>query len=448
MAELISIQDAQYALDIVKAICTQVGPGLPGSPQEWERAAMIKKELESHLGVENVASEAFTLVPWAFQGVLRISALFTLIATLLNISMGRIADLPGWLTALTSLACATLSVLPLFFETIRYQEFIDPLFKKKQSVNVIGRLRRSGTENVKRVLIISGHHDSALEFTWLRLLHSAIRWGSPDGRPNSARQNGWILFLGYVFLVLTVTMFLGPVFMLVMSIIQLAGIIAGNSGIVHIGTLGWVWLAYPIVPSILFGVFYIRGEKNGGNVPGAADNLSASALVVAMCRFLVQNPACIPADTEIRFISFGSEEAGIRGSRRYVERHLDELKRLDARLLNYEVVAHPQIDILGTDVRGVKNSPEMVNSVAAAAQRAGVPYTVKNNPTSGGGSDAGPFSQAGLKATTLMPIKMPHQMLAFYHQKWDRPEVLTYEPLINVLKLTLEWIRNGAGVEN
>jgi len=77
-----------------------------------------------------------------------------------------------------------------------------------------------------------------------------------------------------------------------------------------------------------------------------------------------------------------------------------------------------------------------------------VPYTVKNNPTSGGGSDAGPFSQAGLKATTLMPIKMPHQMLAFYHQKWDRPEVLTYEPLINVLKLTLEWIRNGAGVEN
>jgi hypothetical protein len=40
-------------------------------------------------------------------------------------------------------------------------------------------------------------------------------------------------------------------------------------------------------------------------------------------------------------------------------------------------------------------------------------------------------------------MKMPHQMLAFYHQKWDRPEVLTVEPLLNVLKLTLEWVRGG-----
>ena len=114
---------------------------------------------------------------------------------------------------------------------------------------------------------------------------------------------------------------------------------------------------------------------------GGADNLAASALAVAMCRFLVRNPSCIPADTEIRFISFGSEEAGLRGSRRYVERHLDELKRLDTRLLNFEMVAHPKIDIHATDVSGVKNDPDIVKSVAAAAERAGVPYRVKANPT-------------------------------------------------------------------
>ena len=78
---------------------------------------------------------------------------------------------------------------------------------------------------------------------------------------------------------------------------------------------------------------------------------------------------------EIRFISFGSEEAGLRGSRRYVKRHMDELKCLDARLLNFETVVHPEIDILTSDLNGtVKNSPEMVKSVVAAAQRAGVPY--------------------------------------------------------------------------
>jgi aminopeptidase YwaD len=161
-----------------------------------------------------------------------------------------------------------------------------------------------------------------------------------------------------------------------------------------------------------------------------------------MCRFLVKNPAYIPADTEIRFVSFGSEEAGLRGSRRYVAHHLDELKRLDARLLNFETVAHPEIGVLTSDVNGtVKNSPEMVKSVVAAAERAGVPYKVKS-AFLGEGSDAGSFSQAGLKATTLLPFKMPQQWVAFYHQKWDGPEILTIEPLLNVLKLTFEWVRS------
>jgi hypothetical protein len=60
----------------------------------------------------------------------------------------------------------------------------------------------------------------------------------------------------------------------------------------------------------------------------------------------------------------------------------------------------------------------------------------------GVGTDAAPFSRAGLKATTLLPFKVPQQLVAFYHQKWDRPEVLTIEPLLNVLKLALEWVRN------
>ena len=56
MSEIITNDDAHYAYDIVKTICTEVGPGLPGSSQERERAAMIKKELESHLGAGNVVS--------------------------------------------------------------------------------------------------------------------------------------------------------------------------------------------------------------------------------------------------------------------------------------------------------------------------------------------------------------------------------------------------------
>jgi hypothetical protein len=54
------------------------------------------------------------------------------------------------------------------------------------------------------------------------------------------------------------------------------------------------------------------------------------------------------------------------------------MKRLDVRLLNFETIAHPEIAILTSESNGtVKNSPEMVKSVVAAAECAGVPYKVK-----------------------------------------------------------------------
>jgi hypothetical protein len=415
--ETITDNDAHYAFDIVKTICTQVGPGLPGTPQERERAAVFKEELESHLGAGNVLVEEFTLAPGAFLGSLPIGAVFMLSAALLNRSVGRFTVVLPWLTAIAALAFSVISIAVVILEYVRYSEFVDPLFRKRQSVNVIGTLRKPGTQNVARLLILSGHHDSAWENTWI---------GS----------------LGYGFYITIPTILIGLITMLAMSIVQLTGMIIGNADIVRIGTLHWIMLVYPIAPAVVFAMFFNRGRKNGGTVPGAVDNLSASALVVAMCRFLVKNPSHIPADTEIRFISFGSEEAGLRGSRRYVERHLDELKRLDARLLNYETIAHPEPIVLTSETNGtVKNSPEMVKGVVAAAERAGVPYKVQS-ATLGTGSDAGPFSRAGLKATTLVGFRM-QQQVAFYHQKWDTPEVLTLEPLLNVLKLTLEWVRNG-----
>lgn len=418
MEVTITLDDAQYAYELVKKICTQVGPGIPGSSQERARADLLKLELEAHLGAGNVEVEEFTFAPWACVGAYPVSAVLMLLAALLNISTGRIAGVPPWVTAAAALVFSMLSVAVFVVEFILCFEVIDPLFKKKESINVIGSLRKPGTSSVKRLLILGGHHDSAPENTWLH-------------------------FIGYGFFFLTATYFIAFITLLVVSAIQLAGVIAGSSSMVHFGTLGWVLMAYPVVPAIIYAFFFNRGRKNGGTVPGAVDNLAASALGVAMCRFLVENPSCIPEETEIRFISFGSEEAGLRGSRRYVERHLVELERLDARLLNFEMVGHPEITILTSDVNGfVKNSPEMLESTVAAAQRAGVPYRVMPAML-GTGSDAGPFSRAGLKAATLLPFKAPRQLVDFYHQPKDGPEVLTIEPLLNVLKLTFEWVRSG-----
>ena len=422
MPETITSKDAQWAFELVKAICSEVGPGIAGSSQERERAEYIQKELESYLGAGNVVIEEFTLAPAALLGSQLISTLCMLIAVLLNLSVRYITGIQPWLTVIAALVFSISSVLLFIFEFILGLEVVDSLFKKKASVNVIGSLRRTETENVKRLLILSGHHDSAVEFTWLRLT-------------------------GYGYFILTATWLIAIITVLVMNTIQLWGVIAGDADITRIGTIGWILLIYPIVPALIFAAFFQGERKNGGVVPGAVDNLAASALTVAMCRFLVNNPGYIPADTEIRCISFGSEEAGVRGSRRYVERHLDELQRLDAQVLNVEMVAHPVITILTSESNGtVKNSPAMVQSVVDAAERAGVPYKVQS-ASLGIGSDAGPFSQAGLMATTLFPFKFPQQTVAFYHQRKDTPDVLTLEPLFNVLRLTFEWIRSSGEME-
>ncbi|MBN2572860.1 MAG: M28 family peptidase, partial [Ignavibacteriales bacterium] len=345
--------DANYALDIVKNICQKVGPGLAGSTKERERAIIIEKELKSHLGEENVLVEKFRVAPFAFVGTYSVSAIFMFIAVLLNISIGFFSGLLTWITSITALVFSVLSPVIFILEFILGYKLIDPLFRKKESLNVIGTFRKPETKKVKRLLIISGHHDSAPENTWLR-------------------------YSGYGLFFLSGTFFISFITLLIMSIIQLSGIIFGNLKLISFGTIGWILLIYPIIPSVIFGITFVKGRKNYGNVPGAADNLSACSLAVAMCRFLVKNPSYIPNDIEIRFITFGSEEAGCRGARNYIENHLDELKQLDVRLLNYETVVFPEITILTSDVNGtVKNSNELIESLVAAAKRAGIPYILK-----------------------------------------------------------------------
>jgi hypothetical protein len=417
MPQAVSLQDAQYAFDLVEKICTEVGPGLPGTPQERQRGEMIQHELQTYLGRDHVAVEEFSMAPEAFLSTLP-GAVCMLAAVILNLTIPHVSGTPAFVISIAAVVLSAFVPLSFILEFFLSYEVFDLFFPKKVSTNVIGTLRKEGSGEIKHLLIVSGHHDSALENTWLR-------------------------YTGMGFYILSMIFFIGMLTLLVACLIQLIGLMMSNAAVVHTGTLSWILVIFPLLPAIVFVAFLTRGRKNGGIVPGAADNLSACAVAVSTCRFLVKNPGYIPEDTEIRFITFGSEEAGLRGSRRYVKRHMDELKRLDVRLLNYEILAYPVISILSSDVNGtVKNSPEMVESVIAAAQRAGVPYKLQGAAIGVGGASA-PFSRAGLKALTLQAFKTPEQQFAFYHQDRDTPEVLTLEPLLSVLKLTIEWIKEN-----
>ncbi len=419
MPEMITSNDAHYAYDIVKTICTEVGPGLPGTPQERERADIIKKELESHLGAGNVVVEEFTVAPGAFVGGLPICALFMLIAALLNMSMGRISGVSPWLTAVAALALSVLPLLSFVLEFIYALEFVDPFFIKKQSVNVIGMLRRPGTEKVKRLLILSGHHDSALEHTWLRLL-------------------------GYGFFVAAATLLIGFIVMLAMSIIQLAGLITGNAGIVHVGTLGWALLVYPIVPCIISALFFSGGRKNGGVVPGAVDNLSGQRAYGSNVQVPGEKPLIHSRrhGNPVRILrQRGSRTARLAALRRAPPGRAEAPGRTGAQFRDGRPPGnrHPPL------------RPERhCEAFPRDGEKRGRSGRARRRPVQGDVRFLG--NSEPTRPPSAGPASRPRRCFpsSFRSNSWpsitrgrDGPDVLTIEPLLNVLKLALEWVRSG-----
>ena len=80
LPEMVTEGDAQYALDVVRRICRDVGPGVPGTPQERKRVEIIRRELERYLGAENVLVEEFAFAPAPCLSAHPLSAALMLLA--------------------------------------------------------------------------------------------------------------------------------------------------------------------------------------------------------------------------------------------------------------------------------------------------------------------------------------------------------------------------------
>jgi len=152
---------------------------MPGSAKEEERAGMIRRELEAQLGAENVAVEDFTVAPWGCLGSLPTSATLMLVAAALNISAPHFTGIASGCAAIGGLVFAVLSPLVYLLEFILGLELVDGWFEQKQSSNVIGTLRSPGTNEARKLLMVSAHHDSAPENTWLAEHPAVVVSASP-----------------------------------------------------------------------------------------------------------------------------------------------------------------------------------------------------------------------------------------------------------------------------
>jgi len=200
MSEMITQDDAQYAFNLVKTICTQVGPGLPATPQERNRAAVLERELQTHLGTENVVVEEVTLAPGGFLNPF--PSLFLLIVVLLNLSIIRLtgvlpSGVPPAVAAIVALVLSILAPLMFTLEFFFGKEFVDRFLRQGQSQNVICSLRKPGTIAVKRQR--SGKHLPA--FSQLREPAAHARrpaWQRPGRYPSSDPGLHLLFSLGHL----------------------------------------------------------------------------------------------------------------------------------------------------------------------------------------------------------------------------------------------------------
>jgi uncharacterized YccA/Bax inhibitor family protein len=101
---------------------------------------MNQMELESHLGAERVVVEEFSLAPGTCLHSGMVSTLLMMGAVLLNISTRWNTALPVWVTAPLGLIFSISALVLFVFEFVLGFEVVDPFFKSKKSINVIGTL--------------------------------------------------------------------------------------------------------------------------------------------------------------------------------------------------------------------------------------------------------------------------------------------------------------------
>jgi acetylornithine deacetylase/succinyl-diaminopimelate desuccinylase-like protein len=157
-------------------------------------------------------------------------------------------------------------------------------------------------------------------------------------------------------------------------------------------------------------------------VPGANDNLSGVAALIAVARGLVEKP---PPDLRVILVSAGAEESFEEGSQAYFRRHAEELARARTHVIVADVVGSPRLVLVEGEgmLQRTEYDRALKDVLEAAARAAGIPI-VREHWLSFG-SDALAALRAGFPSALIASfdeLKLP----ANYHWPTDTAENVDY----------------------
>jgi Zn-dependent M28 family amino/carboxypeptidase len=168
-------------------------------------------------------------------------------------------------------------------------------------------------------------------------------------------------------------------------------------------------------------------------VPGANDNLSAVAVLVALAERLRRRPL---DSLSVLLVSCGAEEVLQGGIHGFARRHFPALDRDRTWFLNLETVGSPRLIMLegeGPVVMEDYHDRSFRDLIARAAHSAGVP--LRRGMRSRNSTDAVIPSRAGYPTATLASMDR-YKALSNYHRMSDTPENIDYRTAMQALTLT------------
>jgi len=182
--------------------------------------------------------------------------------------------------------------------------------------------------------------------------------------------------------------------------------------------------------TVMFTAHYDHLGRMGADTyfPGANDNASGSAMLLTMAKYFKETPS----DYNIMFVAFGGEEAGLVGSKYFVENPLFKLKKIKF-LVNLDIMGSGEEGITvvnGTLFKEQFDLLQTINKEEDLLTKIKIRGPAAN-------SDHYWFTEKGVPAFfiyTMGPNK-------HYHDIFDEYEALSFNEYEDITKLLIEFLK-------